>query len=81
MKNLEKLKIALIEQIEKMSASEFEELTDVLQDQASGESFLDTSVLFSCDDCRKFFGDCNETHDTRVCSERFEQYALTECKQ
>lgn len=39
MKNLEKLKIALIEQIEKMSASEFEELTDVLQDQASGESF------------------------------------------
>lgn len=54
MKNLEKLKIALIDQIEKMSASEFEELTDVLQDQASGESFLDTSVLFSCDDCRKF---------------------------
>ena len=30
MKNLEKLKIALIDQIEKMSASEFEELTDVL---------------------------------------------------
>ena len=81
MKNLEKLKIALIDQIEKMSASEFEELMDVLQDQTSSESFLDTSVLFSCDDCRKFFGDCNETHGTGVCSERFEQYALTECKQ
>lgn len=47
MKNLEKLKIALIDQIEKMSASEFEELTDVLQDQASGESFFGyISIIF-----------------------------------
>lgn len=70
MTNLEKMKENLIKQIKALNASEFEKLIDVLQgDYPVTGCPVDLSKMFSCDECRKTYGDCSEGKD--CCSERF----------
>lgn len=81
MNNLENMKKRIIEKIEEMNCREFEKLTDAL---AESEINFDKSVFFTCDQCRKKYGNCCPDGDksdvnTEVCSERFEQHCAEEC--
>ena len=72
--NLEKMKENLIKQIKALDASEFEKLIDVFQgDYPVTGCPVDLSKMFSCDECRKTYGDCPEEKDD--CSKRFILYA------
>ena len=74
MTNLEKMKESLIKQIKELSASEFEDLVEILQGDYSVDGCpLDLSEMFSCDKCRETYGDCPEEKD--CCSERFIMHA------
>lgn len=80
MKNIDKMKRNIIEQIENMTVEQFEDFTDMLTGDYNFEkSPIDTTDIFMCNNCRERYGKCPEdTYDNQICAERFKDYALKE---
>lgn len=78
MKKIDEMKMAIIEQIKNMDTEKFLELQDTLIDfRAELEHTLDLSFAFTCAQCRKLYGDCeenNDDYDTGECIKRFTEY-------
>lgn len=81
MKNIDRMKQDIIAQIENMNVEKFEKFTDVLTGSTDMKAgLIDTSELFSCEECQKIYG-CSEKDDNcNECSEKFKRYALSEEK-
>ena len=80
MKNIDRMKRNIIEQIENMTVEQFEDFTDMLTGDYNFEkSPIDTTGIFMCDNCRGIYGKCpDKTYDNQICTERFRDYALRE---
>lgn len=70
MKNLDKMKQAIISEIQKMNLEEFEEFMEFVLDK------YDISGLFKCSDCKRLYGECDEVNGRPTCSDRFKHYAM-----
>ena len=87
MNNLEKMKSQIIKKIEQMDVKEFEIFTYMLEDMLEESNIkFDKSVLFTCDQCREKYGNCNsdgneDDYRTEICSERFQKYCMIDCYQ
>lgn len=76
MNNLEIMKQNVVSQIEKMNTKEFEKLMNILLEcHEFNQEVLDISCLFTCDECRKKYGNCSM--EANECSSRFEKYAMS----
>lgn len=87
MKNIDKMKNSIIEQIKKMDLYEFEDFNYVmLGGECVPDGMIDTSELFDCTICRKYFRCHNddlkegkmESEDSNTCEENYIKYAMTE---
>lgn len=80
MKNIDKMKRNIIEQIENMTVEQFEDFTDMLTGDYNFEnSPVDMSGIFGCNNCKETYGKCPEdTYDNQICGDRFRDYALRE---
>lgn len=85
MKNLDRMKEILIDQIKNMSIEDYERLNNALCEKIpylyeNGWCVVDTDAVLTCEECRKVFGDC--TFDARgyadLCKVRFGLYAEAE---
>lgn len=80
MKNIDKMKESIIEQIRKMDLDEFKDFNYVmLGGEGAPDGLIDTSELFDCELCRKHFN-CTGSGDGDFdeCSANYEKYALSE---
>lgn len=80
MKNIDRMKLALIEQINGMTADEYYDFISVPEEQNDFKpGFISEKAIFSCKECREKFGNCKEYDDkSEVCLERYRKYALME---
>ena len=78
MKNIDKMKNSIIEQIKGMDLEEFKDFNyAMLGGEAVPDGLIDTSELFDCELCRKHFN-CTHSNDFDECSRNYEKYALSE---
>lgn len=84
MKKIDEMKMAIINQIKNMDTETFLELQDTLIDfRAELEPTLDLSFVFTCNQCRKLYGDCKEDDESgepEECIKRFAEYGQREVK-
>lgn len=79
MKNIDKMKESIIEQIRKMDLDEFKDFNYVmLGGEGVPDGLIDTSELFDCNLCRKYFRCSGNDGDFDECSANYEKYALSE---
>lgn len=80
MKNIDKMKRNIIEQIENMTVEQFEDFADMLTEYYNfRKNLIDMSNIFRCSDCKKVYGKCPEnTYDNQICTDRFRDYAMKE---
>lgn len=78
MKNIDKMKNSIIEQIKGMDLEEFKDFNyAILGGDAVPDGLIDTSELFGCELCSKHFN-CTDSDDFDECSRNYEKYALSE---
>lgn len=81
MTNLEKIKTILCNTINSMSE---EELFEFISDYEDDEKHFPKDALFSCTQCHKTYGDCeNHISDSvnyQTCQNRFSIYCRAECE-
>lgn len=80
MNNFDKMKQALIEQINGMTVDEYYDFISVPEEQNDFKpGFVSEKAIFSCKECRNKFGDCHEYDDkSEICLARYREYALME---
>lgn len=83
MKNIDKMKNSIIEQIKRMDLHEFESFNYVmLGGECVPDGLIDTSELFDCELCRKHFRCHNDLKEgdenSNGCEENYVKYAMTE---
>lgn len=76
MKNIDRMKLALIDQITNMTVEQHKKLNDILCDEYPKS--LNKAAIFTCEDCRKLYGPCIESIRTDECDERFIKYLESE---
>lgn len=76
MKNIDRMKLALIDQITNMTVEQHKKLNDILCDEYP--KGLNKAAIFTCEDCRKLYGKCVESIRTDECDERFIKYLESE---
>lgn len=67
-----------------MSVQQFENLVTVLNGAKDIYKFdepLETSGLFDCEVCEKYFENCEIEDDSDACSKRFHDYANEKCEE
>lgn len=78
MKNIDKMKNSIIEQIKGMDLKEFKDFNyAIVGGDAVPDGLIDTSELFDCELCSKHFN-CTDSDDFDECSRNYEKYALSE---
>lgn len=78
MKNIDKMKNSIIEQIKGMDLEKFKDFNYAMfGGEAVPDGLIDTSELFDCELCRKHFN-CTGNGDFDECSRNYEKYALSE---
>lgn len=79
MKNIDKMKEALISKIKDMSIEEYQKINDFLGEQYDYDpESVDKNMIFSCNDCKNTFGNCPDDEKLRECHQRFVRYANSE---
>lgn len=85
MKNIDRMKVSLIQQIQLMNIEDYEKLNSSLCEKIpylyeNGWRVVNTDAVFTCEKCKDIFGDC--TYDARkysdLCKVRFGLYAEVE---
>lgn len=78
MTKLDEMKKYIVDQIMEMDTGKFLAFQDTLIDfRTELEPTLDLSFVFTCDQCRKLYGNCkknNENCDAGECIKRFTDY-------
>lgn len=79
MKNIDKMKLSLINQITNMTVNQYKRLNDILCEEYDfNPDSVNKAVIFTCEDCRKLYGECIESERTEECDERFIRYMKNE---
>ena len=75
------MKASVISHIKEMDEKNFFKFTEMVEDGSAKNDPI-RSDIFTCDDCKKLYGKCNEyEEDIRAtCIRRFEQYARAEAE-
>lgn len=79
MKNIDRMKLALIDQITNMTTEQFKRLNDILCEEYDfNHRCINKSAIFTCEDCRRLYGKCIKSEQTKECDERFMKYLESE---
>ena len=79
MKNIDRMKLALIEQITNKTTEQIERLNDILCEEYDfNHGYVNKAAIFTCEDCRRLYGKCVESERTEECDERFIKYLESE---
>lgn len=79
MKNIDRMKMALIVQIINMATEQFKKLNDILcEEYDSNPRYINKDAIFTCEDCRRLYGKCIESERPEECDERFIKYLENE---
>lgn len=79
MKNINRMKLALIGQITNMTTEQFKRLNDILCEEYDfNPRYIDKAAIFTCEDCRRLYGKCIKSEETEECDERFMKYLESE---
>lgn len=79
MKNIDRMKLALIVQIINMTTEQFKKLNDILcEEYDSNPRYINKAAIFTCEDCKRLYGKCIESERPEECDERFIKYLENE---
>ena len=79
MKNIDIMKLSLIDQITNMTTEQFKRLNDILCEEYDfNPGYINKDALFTCEDCRRLYGKCIESERTEECDKRFMKYLESE---
>ena len=79
MKNFDRVKQLLIEQIKNMTVEQYKQFNEILCEEYDfNPKTVNKAVIFTCKDCRKLYGKCIESEQTEECDKRFEKYMNSE---
>ena len=79
MKNINRMKMAFINQITNMTVEQHKRLNDILCEEYDfNPKNIDKATIFTCEDCRKLYGKCIESKRTEECDKRFIKYLESE---
>lgn len=79
MKNIDRIKQALINQITNMTKEQIKRLNDILCEEYNfNPGYVNKVAIFTCEDCRRLYGKCVESERTEECDERFMKYLESE---
>lgn len=79
MKNIDRMKQVLIDQIKNMTVEQHKRLNDILCEEYDfNPEYVNKSAIFTCEDCKKVYGKCIESERTEECDERFVKYLESE---
>lgn len=79
MKNIDRMKQVLVDQIKNASIDQYKRLNDILCEEYDfNPESVNESVIFTCEDCRKLYGKCIESERTEECDEQFIRYMESE---
>ena len=79
MKNIDRMKLALIDQITNMTTEQFKRLNDILCEEYDfNPKYINKAAIFTCEDCGRLYGKCIESERTEECDERFMKYLESE---
>lgn len=79
MKNIDKMKLVLIDQITNMTTEQFKRLNDILCEEYDfNPEYINKAAIFTCEDCGRLYGKCIKSERTEECDERFMKYLESE---
>lgn len=79
MKNIDRMKLILINQITNMTTEQFKRLNDILCEEYDfNPRYINKAAIFTCEDCRRLYGKCIKSEGTEECDDRFMKYLENE---